>query len=84
MKTVKNIYIFLTAIGCMLNFNTFGRNFRAVYDTIGSHNYCQHDCDVAYDGDVAFRPGPVEPCCESNLYDGEYTDSGSEDVMKYY
>lgn len=72
----------LATVFALLSFNTFGRNFRPVYDSIGSHNFCQHGCDVHEYQGISYKPGPADPCCESDLFDEAYGSSGSSEYER--
>lgn len=55
IPTLKYVSLILIPMNCLLNYNTYGKNFRPVYDTQASHNYCQHDSAIAHAGDILYR-----------------------------
>lgn len=67
----------LISVRChgLLNFNTFGRNFNPVYDTLNSHNFCHHNCDYEYYGTIPYKKGPFDPCCQDHLEGGGVSSS---------
>ncbi|KAM0677896.1 hypothetical protein BDAP_001575 [Binucleata daphniae] len=83
LKKLRKFSLYIISARCMLSFNTYGRNFRSIYDTVGTSDVSRYDCDVEFCDDVPFRPGYAEPCCGDHGIDNVYMDSGTDDAADY-